>query len=221
MIPTVSAAMSEGKNTKVNAQIENAISFSIVLASCFVPIFASLGSEIGSFVYGDAAAGRFIKVSSWLLIPLAIESITSSVMNSLDLEMKSFINYLIGAAVTFGICFAFFGNFTVEVFSFAQGVGWCVSTILHILAIKKKTGLQFSFAPKLIFCVLLIAPSKLLSSLLYSLFSFTGTFTALAITSVFTMAFFLLLCLVFGVLKINLFSSKRKKLLYKGKSLAK
>ena len=148
MIPTVSEGVGRGDFSRVNAQIESATGFAIIIAALFVPMFAALGEPIGRFVYGNETAGKFLSASAWLLIPLSVENITSSVMNSLDLEIRSFVNYLIGSAVSFIIMFAFYGSFRINLLGFALGVGWSTTCVLHLLSIRKKIGLRMSFAGK-------------------------------------------------------------------------
>ncbi len=221
MIPTIATSVSKGEKSKVNTQIKNAISFSIILAATFVPMFSAVGKEIGIFIYDSALSGRFLSCSAWLLIPLAVENITSSTMNSLDLEVRSFFNYLTGAAVTFVICFAFYGNFTVEAFSLAQGIGWTLSTILHVLSIRKKTGLGFSFVPKLLICIAIIIPTTFLTEWLHSLFMGTGQFLSIAISSTIGILFFAALTILFGLVNVNTVRTRPKKRKNTVKTLAK
>lgn len=225
MIPTVSRGISEGKTQAVNSQITSAIGFSIIVAALFVPMFAVLGVPIGEFVYDNAPSGKFISVSAWLLIPLSVENITSSVMNSLDLELKSFFNYLIGSAATFAILFAYYGNFTIEILSFALGAGWTLTTALHLLSIRKKTGLGFSYIGKLVKSVVLIFPSGFLTKCCYSLTIGIGRFGALAISATAGMLFFAAVGYALGLIDINFFSSavkvQSKKRKLHSKTLAK
>lgn len=225
MIPTVSTGISKGERKSVNAQMESSIAFSILLASFFIPMFASLGQEIGVFLYGSQASGKFLRCSAWLLLPLSVENITSSLMNSLDLEVRSFVNYLIGALLTFGICFAFYGNFTIEILAFALGLGWSLSTVLHIFSIRKKTGMGFSFFPKLIKSVVLVLPSTLFTRCIFSLTTSLGSFLSIMLGSLAGMAFFSVGALFFGLVDFKFFGlsgrKKSKNVATHRKSLAK
>ena len=162
-------------------------------------MFFALGEPIGRFVYDNADAGRFITASAWLLVPLSVENITSSVMNSLDLELKSFINYLIGSAVMFAILFAFYGNFNIIILSIGMG-----------------TGLGFSYMGKLVKSVLLTIPTVFVTKCVFSLLSGLALFWSIAVSLLISLAFYAALAFVFGLIDVDFFktgvktSAKRK-----------
>jgi hypothetical protein len=177
-----------------------------------------LGEQIGLFLYDDLNSGLFLARSAWLLVPLAVENITSSLMNSLDLEKQSFFNYVIGSALTFVVMFAFYGSFDVSVLSFAMGLGWSVSSLLHIRSIKKRTNISIK---PLVFTLLkstaLLLPTIFITKSIYSLCYALPTFLALAITSIISVLFFSALALVFNLVDIDFFipNSKSKKIMQK------
>jgi len=209
MIPTLSSAFAAGDAKSVKSQIESALLFSIVVGAVFVPLFCALGEPIGVFVYGNADAGRFLAISGWLLIPIAAESISSSMMNSLNLEKRSFVNYLIGAGLMFALMFGFWKNFRIEVLSAGLGLSWTVSTVLNIWAIKKKTGIRLSFLLPLAKCVALVIPAAYLTAWLYRLLYALPEALKLAFAGTAGIGFFGALALVFGIFDLSLFFGKR------------
>ncbi len=218
MIPALSESVAKNDFVRVNSQISSATSFSIILSSLFVPMFYVLGEQIGLFLYDDLNSGLFLARSAWLLVPLAVENITSSLMNSLDLEKQSFFNYVIGSALTFVVMFAFYGSFDVSVLSFAMGLGWSISSLLHIRSIKKRTNISIK---PLVFTLLkstaLLLPTIFITKSIYSLCYALPTFLALAITSIISVLFFSALALVFNLVDIDFFipNSKSKKIMQK------
>ena len=145
MIPTLSEAYAHGDKKSMCRQIESALSFSVIVAAVILPAYAALGGPLGTFIYNNTDAGIFLKKSAWLLLPLSFENIASSMLNSLDLEKKSLINYLIGAATMYIICFAFYSRFNIDVFMIAFGVSLIVSSVLDVIDIKRRTGIKLSF----------------------------------------------------------------------------
>ncbi|MCL2062160.1 MAG: oligosaccharide flippase family protein [Firmicutes bacterium] len=211
MIPSLSSAYHTGDKKSVKSQIESAIIFSLIMASLFMPMLLALGEPIGVFIYGNADAGRFLAFSAWLLIPIAAENIISSMMNSLGLEKRGFINYIIGAALMFAIMFAFWGRFRIEILSITLGIAWTFSTILDIIAIKKRTGIRLSFIKPLIKCICLIVPSTFLTSWLYTLTNGLPAVVRLLIASCVGTLFFALTASVFGVINLAVIFRKKSK----------
>ena len=210
MIPTLSSAYSSGDMLSTRRQIETALKFSVVVAAVFVPAFWALGKQIGLFVYDNADAGRFLSHSAWLLIPISLENIASSMLNSLDLEKRGFINYLIGSAVLFAILGIFCKNFTIDILSLGLGLSLTVASILDILCIKKRTGIHLSFFPHLIVAALLVLPAAFLTKTVFSLMSYLPLIVSLSVSAVIGCVFTFLLSLVFGIIDIGAFVSRKK-----------
>jgi len=222
LVPSLSASYASGDKKSVQSQIESAITFSLVVAALFVPAFFSLGEPLGLFVYDNATAGRFISLSAFLLIPLAAESIVSSMMNSLDLEKQSFINYLIGAAVMFGLMFATGRNFTIEILLLGMGLSWTIATILDIIAIKRRTGIKIkAFLIPLLKMVGLIFPAIFVTGRLYALLGALPMVLQIIIPGLAGFMFIASLALVFGVFDITLLFKGRVKDGKKGESAKK
>lgn len=224
MIPTLSTAKASGDGDSVKRQIENAIAFSITLAALFVPLFSELGKPIGVLVYDSEQAGSFLSFSAWLLIPIAVESITSSMMNSLDLEIKSLINYLIGSAALFAILLIFRGRFNINILAVAMGVNLTLSSILDIIDIRRKTNISFKFMFSLVKSVCLIFPAILINRWLYALFGFMPQLLRIVCAGSVAIAFMILLNIVFATFDISLLKGKKvrkKKVGRRDKTLAK
>ncbi len=209
MIPTLSTARANGDTSSVKRQIENAIGFSITLSALFVPLFFELGEPIGILVYDSAEAGAFLSFSAWLLIPIAVESITSSMMNSLDLELKSLINFLIGSAVLFAILFVFKGSFTVRTYSLATGISLTLSSVLDVIDIYRKTKISFSFLKPLAKSICLIFPAILLNRWFYALFAFMPAFLRIASAGSIALAFMILLNIAFATFDVNVLLKRK------------
>lgn len=211
MIPTLSAAVANKDTADVHRQVSAAISFAIYVAALFVPMFYALGEPIGQLVYDNVDSGRFLSAASWLLIPIAVENITSSMMNSLDLERTSFINYAIGSAVLFAILFAFYKKFDINVYAWATGISLTLSGILDIAAIRRKTKVKLDFVWALVKSILLIIPAIVLNRAFYLGFRFLPPLWRTGITCLISLLFMLGLNYLFGTFDISLVVSRRRR----------
>lgn len=212
MIPTMSESMAKGNESELNSQVINSISVSILFSSMFFALFAMLGEPIGIFLYDNADAGHYLSISAWLLIPIAMENITSSLMNSLDLELKSFINYGIGSVISFVIMFVFYGKFKIEYMCISMGVGLIITEILHIISIRKKIGLKLKFLSVLLKVLPCMIVSCIFTKLIFNLISSIPLFFAVFISGSIGIVSYILLCLVMGIIKLDAIFSRRKKL---------
>lgn len=209
MIPTLSKAYGSGNLASARRQIETAVTLSIVVAALFIPAFAALGLPVGKLVYDNADAGRFLARAAWLLIPVSLENIVSSMLNSLDLEKRGFINYMIGSAVIFAVLGMFCRNFSVDVLIYALGAGWTISSVLDLICIKKRVGIRLTFIMPLVLSCLLVLPATLLVKTLFSLLSGLPRLLSIAISGGIGCVFMLVLSVVFGILDVSLFFKKK------------
>lgn len=201
MIPTLSQAYAENDKASMQKQIENALTFSLVIAAIVLPVYASLGDDLGTFIYNNTDAGIFLKKAAWLLIPLSFENIASSMLNSLDLEKKSLINYLIGAGVMYVICFAFYSRFTIDIFMIAFGVSLIVSSVLDVIDIKRRTGFKLTFIKPAMICLAGSFPAYLLCEYISSLIPIA--LLSMFVSAAGGCAFMTLNAVIFGAIKIG------------------
>ena len=116
----------------------------------------------------------------------------------------------------FAILFAFYGNFNIIILSIGMGTGWTVTCALHILSIRKKTGLGFSYMGKLVKSVLLTIPTVFVTKCVFSLLSGLALFWSIAVSLLISLAFYAALAFVFGLIDVDFFktgvktSAKRK-----------
>ncbi|MBR2968171.1 MAG: oligosaccharide flippase family protein [Clostridia bacterium] len=210
MIPTLSRAVATKNENSVKMQIERTISVAIVVGGVFVPIFSAIGKEIGAFLYGNIDSGNFLSFSAWLMIPIAIENITSSMMNSLELELKGLIYYIIGSAVLFAFIFLLGKNFTVELLAVGMGISFMLSSTLNVIAMRKKIKFRLNFLLTLVKIFALIVPTHFLMRWLYDIIKLP-IFFKIAICGACGTAFMALGCFLFGMLKMEYFFNKKEK----------
>lgn len=202
LIPAIGASADEGRYESINRSICSAVGFSSVIACLFIPLFSVCGESIGGIVYNNAESGYFLSASAWILLPLSLEAITSSLMNSLDLEMRSFINSMIGYAFQAVVYLIFAKSFTMDVFAAGIGVSLVVSTVLHVYYISRKTGLKPSRLKNVALSVLLIFPASALNRSLFGLFSFMPDLPAVILSGSLTMLAYLIMSFIFGTFEV-------------------
>lgn len=209
MIPTLSHAYSNNDKKSACMQIENALCFSIIIAAIVLPVYTALGDDIGTLIYDNSDAGVFLQKSAWLLLPLSFENIASSMLNSLDLERKSLINYIVGAVITYAICFCFYSNFTIDVFIIAFGISLIVSSILDIIDIKRVTGCKLTFIRPLVVCLFTFYPAQVFTEYVNGIIS--NWFVGMAVSAIGGICFMSLLLVVFGAIDFSFVINKKSK----------
>lgn len=215
IIPEISYNIASKNNDDVNRRIQSSIKFTIFISACFIPLYIGLGVPIGEFLYNNSTAGYYLASSAWLMIPLGINNISTSILNSLGLEAKGFINYIIGAV--FLILAIIILPKYIGIMSLVWGMGLCMTAaaILNIRLIKKHTKVKTSITKDICLLTIFSLPCSLLASWGYGLLTLIfPSFVSLIIAGSVATLLFLLLCNMFKI--FNIFSyvvvlTRRKK----------
>ncbi len=101
LIPTISSMMSKKDYNAIENNISNAINISIFITMIFIPLYLSVGNLIGIVLYNNAFSGILLQLSAVCVLPITICNLTGSILNALNLETKSFANYILGSVVLF------------------------------------------------------------------------------------------------------------------------
>ena len=197
LIPDISCAATQNNVDEIKNKINFSIKFSLFVSFIFIPIFYALGEQIGILIYGNVQSGIFLSNSSLLIIPICLSGVSVSCLNALNLEVRGFINYIIGAV--FLILSVIFLTKYIGIMSLVVGMGLClgIASLLNLLLLSKHTNsnfFNFFYLMKLVICSI---PCILMSKWIFGLTTFLPLFFSIAISALFGELFFLIIWLIF------------------------
>lgn len=206
LIPDISSAMAKNDNNYIQNRIKTSVTFALFISALFVPAYMGVGEVAGIFLYDNALSGVLLQAASWVMIPMGITNISSALLNSLGLEVKSFINYCIGALFMFIALWILPSFVGINALVWGMGISFVVTAFLNIRMLKRKTKIKLSIQKPLIVLTLLVLPSAALSSFVTNLSSFfLPNFFALCLGGATALISFVILCCVFNVVDIQSF----------------
>ncbi len=95
MIPEI-ASRNAGGGKNLNSAIDRSTDFTCAVACAAFIAFASCGREIGSILYADEKVGSQLSFAAFMVLPLSLNAITATSLNSLGKENKTFMSSVIG-----------------------------------------------------------------------------------------------------------------------------
>lgn len=98
LVPELSEDFYRKNYARLRKNIERGISFSFLIACALLPFFFAVGEDLGRLAFSNALAGEMIVKSCFLLLPMCLTMISTSILNSLGFEKQTFLFYFIGAA---------------------------------------------------------------------------------------------------------------------------
>ncbi len=101
LIPSITSMMAKNDYSSIEENVSKSIEVSVFISMLFVPLYLSVGELIGIVLYDNALSGILLQLSAVCVLPITLCNLTSSILNALNLEVKSFINYIIGSLALF------------------------------------------------------------------------------------------------------------------------
>ena len=146
LIPSISSMLAKKQYDTIEQNITKSISVSVFISMLFIPLYLSVGDLIGIVLYDNAFSGVLLQLSAVCILPITLCNLTGSVLNALNLEVKSFVNYFLGSLVLFASLIAFTPLVGINSVIIAFFLSMTMITLLNLRMIKKKVP-NFSFNP--------------------------------------------------------------------------
>ncbi len=221
LVPDISMAMTKNDNKHIENRVKSSLKFTLFISFLVVPVFASIGDKIGIFLYDNNLSGVLLQNASWLVIPLGITNITSSILNSVGLEVRSFVNYVVGDIFMF-LSILFLPKYIgIGALIVGLGVSLGVASILNIFMLKRKLHIKFeTLKPLAIFSLISIAVVSCVSFASAFLSFVLPLFFDIVLSTLLSICLFLLFCSIFGLVDLSFVKGKithiaKKKLIKK------
>ncbi len=211
LVPEI-ASMQSKKDTALLTRYSNSsISFAIVTAGLFLSLYAPIGSLYGWFLYNDLFAGQFVEATCVIMIPMAISGISSTVLNSIGLETKSFIVYVIGCFVLLlGILILprFMGIYAL---SLSLLLCHTIIACLNLAVLKKSAGVSLAKITKPLICVCIFSLICFLlgKGLVNICTAYAGKITAMFTATIIVGLFYAALVYLFKLIDFKMIKFKR------------
>ena len=204
LVPELSDNYYRHSTITLKNNMEKGVKSSVFISALIVPVFLSVGKELGVLVYDNINAGVYVQRASIIMLPMSISMISTSMLNSLNLEKKTLAYYSVGAV--FLIASIYFLPKYLGVYALVVGlfISYVITATCNLLLIKKtcKRPPEYSFF--IIASIFLIVPSALFGHLLKGiLLNYLPVYLTVIICAFAVVIFIYLLFKIF-----NLFSLK-------------
>lgn len=198
LIPKINTIKS---NQELQKQINIYLKFTLICSFLFIPIFLTLSTHLCNYVYNNLDAGIYMTNSCWIIIPLGISQITTSILNAMSQEQKSFLYYIISNILMI-VLIIILPRFTgIQSMLIASGISSILLVFLNLRQLKKVCGLKTRLTKSIIFQTLISIPIIILNTFCYNIFcNYINTFFSIMLTGAISILSHISLLFVFGIL---------------------
>ncbi len=214
LIPQLSVLQKESNTAALKKQISSSILFALIASCCIYPVFAGIGTPICELLFNNSEAGRLLAKFAWTIIPTALMQISTSILNSLNHEVYTFVTYAIGGVIMLvGVLILpkFLG---IDALLLCMGINAVIVSLLNYIKIYKLTNIKYGLIKKSLSLIFICAGTTLLNTFLYPLLNliFPNIICICLIGCVSIIAYFILLCTL-NVISSQYFGEIKKKVL--------
>ncbi len=211
LVPDISMAIVQNDSDHIQRRVSSSLIFALFVSFLIVPCFMAVGDKLGTFLYNEPLSGKLLQYSAWIMIPMGLNNITSAILNSAGLEVKSFLNFVIGGVFLFFSVFFLTKFIGINALIVGEGLSTSISAFLNILMLKKKLNIKIDILKNMFLMILFCIPTIALTSFVSALFGYVlPPFLDIVISISISMAMFTLLCVVFNVVNFSFYIIKFK-----------
>lgn len=137
LVPELSENFYKNQHELLKKNIERAVKTTSVIACIIFPFMLVFGKDAGTIIYSNPKSGEMIANSCLILLPMSITMITTSMLNSLHLETKTLIYFLIGSAAML-LCIYFLSEY-FGIYSLIVGMvaDYIICSVLNLRLLNK------------------------------------------------------------------------------------
>ncbi len=141
LIPELASLSASGGNDAIERASAIAVKFAASVSAFFFIVFCACGVPVGALLYDDPVAGKYLTAASAAMIPMCVNGICASVLNSLGHERATFAVGTIGALVLAGLMAALVGKCGIYAYFIAMLVSHTLSLGAYIALMHRHVGL--------------------------------------------------------------------------------
>ena len=166
LVPELSDNYYRHSTITLKNNMEKGVKSSVFISSLIIPVFLCVGKEVGVMVYDNLNAGIYVQRACIIMLPMSITMISTSMLNSLNLEKKTLLYYSIGAVFLI-LCIYFLPKY-IGVYSLIVGlfISYVITATCNLILIKKTCKRPPNYSLFIIASVFFIVPSALFGHLL-------------------------------------------------------
>ncbi len=171
LIPELSEAAARRDGKKLQRNTERSLLFSLAIPCLLFPFFHALGASLGALAYQNALAGEMLSRCAILLVPLSLNAILMSILNSLGYERKTLMLSIFGSVAFVAGIFLLTKFVGVYAFPISLFLQLAIELIFGFRLLQKRCPLSRNFARRALFYLLATLPLCALGRYFFSLFS--------------------------------------------------
>lgn len=117
--------------------IERTVKAAVLIATVLIPVMFTLGEDIGVLFYANVFSGTVMRRFSFMMLPMCISIITTTILNSLNFEVRTLIYFFIGAIAMIATIFGLTHLLGINAYMVGLSLSFIITAALNLRLLKK------------------------------------------------------------------------------------
>ena len=135
--PELSEDFYAGRTENLKRDIERTLHASVLIAAVLIPVMFTLGKTLGVFFFDNEFSGIIISRFAFIMLPMSLSIISTTVLNSMNFEVKTLVHFFIGALVLLVCIFVLTPKIGIYAYMVGETLDFVVTAALNLRLLKK------------------------------------------------------------------------------------
>lgn len=137
LAPELSENFYRNRADLLKADVEKSLKASVFIAFALIPLLFSVGGTVGEVLFSDELSGEIVQNCCFILLPMCISMMTTTVLNSMNREHSTLIYYFFGAGAMLACLAALTPVAGVYSYVFGLAASFIITAALNMRLLKK------------------------------------------------------------------------------------
>lgn len=135
--PEMSENFYAGRTELLRRDIERTLKSAILIATVLIPVMFTLGEDIGELFYASELSGVVIRRFSFMMLPMCISMISTTILNSMNYEVRTLIYFFVSAVAMIAIILIFTGLLGINAYMVGLTMSFVITAAFNLHLLKK------------------------------------------------------------------------------------
>ena len=137
LVPEISVMAEQQEKKRLTEQIDSAFCFCLAVATVILPGYLCVGRELCVALFHNEAAGKLLQINALLMLPMSLQGISTTVLNSLGKEYRALLHFGVSSALY--LISVIFLPSRIGILGMTSGLALSLTTecVLHLIALKR------------------------------------------------------------------------------------
>ncbi len=144
LLPSVAQAQAEGRHGHITASVTLSLRYSLYMGILCIGIFTLFGNALGTSIFHDSQAGRFIQVLAWLCPFLYLATTMGSILNGLGHTRTTFLQNTAALLLRIGFVLVGIPHYGINAYLIGMLASELLLALLHLASLHGQVNFSWN-----------------------------------------------------------------------------